>query len=300
MTSADIGLGTAGLEESVEPGAPEPDHDTDGRRSRRLPSWGFWVAAAILLIVLAWALAPSLFTSADPVTAVPVDRLQAPSGAHPFGTDELGRDQLTRVVHGARATLLAAGLAVVIALVVGTFLGLVAGTVGGWLDDVIMRVVDLLLAVPALLLAMALVAAMSNAGLATSIALGIAGIGAIARVMRASVLKVRSSMYVDAARSIGARSSSIMVKHVLPNSIGPILAMIVTEFGQFILTIAAMSFLGFGAPPPDPEWGAMVESGREFLTVAWWMTSLPAAMIAVVVLSSNRIAQQLEPKSRIS
>ncbi|MGE3620538.1 MAG: ABC transporter permease [Acidimicrobiia bacterium] len=299
MTSTEIGLV---VEVEPDPGPPAAAvvEEVVVRRRRPLPGLGFWLAVGVLAVVTAWTVAPSVVTSSDPITAVPAERLLPPSLDHPFGTDELGRDQLTRVVHGARATLVAAGLASAIALVVGTLLGLVAGTVGRWLDDLIMRVVDLVLAIPALLFAMALAAPTNGSAIGTSVALGIAGMGAVARVMRASVLRVRSSMYVDAARSIGARSVAIMFKHVLPNSIGPILAMVVTSFGQFILTIAAMSFLGFGAPPPDPEWGSMVESGREFLVVAWWMTSLPAAVIALVVLSSNRIAQQLEPRSGLS
>lgn len=253
------------------------------------------VASLILLLFVLWAIAPSMFTATDPLRTVPKDRLLAPAWDHPFGTDDLGRNILVRTIYGTRQTFLTSIGAVGIAVLVGALAGLLAGYVGGIVDDVTMRIVDLLSAVPALLLAMALITALGTGSIATVIALGVAGIGAIARVMRASVLRIRAMTYIDAARSLGMRDSVIMVKHVLPNSFAPVASMAVTEFGQVILAVTALSFLGLGAPPPKPEWGGLVAAGQPFLVSAWWITSMPALIIAIAVLAANRIAHALEP-----
>ncbi|MEZ0165284.1 ABC transporter permease [Kineococcus sp. LSe6-4] len=252
------------------------------------------LAGLVLLVVLAWAAVPALFTGQDPVQGVPADRLQGPSAAHVFGTDHLGRDLFARVVHGSRLTLQATVLAVLIGLVVGTLVGLVAGSLRGVVDDVLMRAVDVLLSIPALLLSMALITALGFGTVNVAIAVGLGTVANFARVMRSEVLKVSTSPYVEAARASGVRTTGVLFRHVLPNAAGPVLALAALEFGVAVLAVSALSFLGFGAPPPAPEWGSLVSGGRDYLATAWWLTTLPGLVVAAVVLSANRIAQALE------
>ncbi|MEW9265985.1 ABC transporter permease [Kineococcus endophyticus] len=269
-----------------------------GAPRRPSPSWlrhpDLLLAGFVLLVVLAWAVAPSLFTGQDPVQGVTADRLQGPSAAHLFGTDHLGRDLFARVVHGSRLTLQATVLAVLIGLVVGTLVGLVAGFLRGIVDDVLMRVVDVLLSIPALLLSMALITALGFGTVQVAIAVGIGTVANFARVMRSEVLKVSASPYVEAARASGVRTTGVLFRHVLPNAAGPVLALSALEFGVAVLAVSALSFLGFGAPPPAPEWGSLVSGGRDYLATAWWLTTLPGLVVVAVVLSANRVARALE------
>jgi peptide/nickel transport system permease protein len=265
---------------------------------RGLPTWArrpdLLLAGAVVLMVLAWAAFPTLFTSQSPVDGVPADRLQGPSAAHLFGTDHLGRDLFSRVVHGARLTLQATVLAVLIGLVVGTLTGLVSGFVRGVVDDVLMRTMDVLLSIPALLLSMALITALGFGTVKVAIAVGIGTVANFARVMRSEVLKVSSAVYVEAARASGVRTTGVLFRHVLPNAAGPVLSLSALEFGVAVLAVSALSFLGFGAPPPAPEWGSLVAGGRDYLATSWWLTTLPGVVVAAVVLSANRIARALE------
>ncbi|MEZ0491317.1 ABC transporter permease [Kineococcus sp. TBRC 1896] len=263
-----------------------------------LPAWlrhpDLVLAGFVLLLVLAWAVAPSLVTGQDPAQGVPADRLQGPSAAHVFGTDHLGRDLFARVVHGARLTLQATVLAVLIGLVAGTLVGLVAGFLRGMVDDVLMRVVDVLLSIPSLLLSMALITALGFGTVQVAVAVGIGTVANFARVMRSEVLKVSASPYVEAARAGGVRTTGVLFRHVLPNAAGPVLALSALEFGVAVLSVSALSFLGFGSPPPAPEWGALVSGGRDYLATAWWLTTLPGLVVVAVVLSTHRIARALE------
>ena len=265
---------------------------------RRVPArWrhpGVVVAALVILLVLAWAVAPTLFTAQSPVRGIPDDRLQGPSPAHPFGTDHLGRDLFARVVHGARLTLEATVLAVLVGFVAGTLMGLVAGSVRGVVDDVLMRFVDVLLSVPSLLLSMALITALGFGTVEVAVAVGLGTVANFARVMRAEVLRVSGAVYVEAARASGVRTTGVLLRHVLPNAAGPVLALSALEFGMAVLAVSALSFLGFGAPPPAPEWGSLVSGGRDYLATSWWLTTLPGLVVAAVVLSANRIARALE------
>ncbi|WP_431878247.1 ABC transporter permease [Amycolatopsis sacchari] len=255
---------------------------------------GLVLAVLVLVVVVAWALAPSLFTSYDPLAGVPRQKLQAPSGAHLFGTDETGRDVFARVVHGAALSLRATVSAVLIALVAGSVLGLVAGARGGWLDSVLMRVMDVLLAVPPILLSLALVTGLGFGTTKVAIAVGVANVAHFARLMRAEVLRVRGSVYVEAARAGGVRWFGVLTRHILPNAAGPVIVLAVLTFGTAVLEISALSFLGYGAAPPTPEWGSLVAGGRAYLASAWWMTTLPGLVIAAVVLSANRVSRALE------
>ncbi|RMI06792.1 ABC transporter permease [Cellulomonas triticagri] len=266
-----------------------------GRAARHLVRRpGLVLAGLVLLLVAAWATAPTLFASGDPITGVPADRLLPPSAAHLLGTDHLGRDVWTRVVHGASLSLRTTTLAVVVGLVVGSALGLLAGFLRGWVDDVVGRLVDVLLAVPSILLSLAIITALGTGPTKIAVAVGIGAIATFARVMRAEVLRTSTSVYVEAARASGSRWWTVLGRHVLPNSSGPVLALVALEFGGAVLAVSALSFLGYGTPPPTPEWGSLISGGRDYLATAWWLTTLPGLVIVAVVLSANRIARALE------
>lgn len=253
------------------------------------------LAGLVLLLAVAAAVAPGAFGARDPLRGVPGQRLLAPSASHPFGTDYLGRDLYTRVVHGASLSLRATVVAVLLALVVGTLVGLLAGFAGGAVDEVLMRAVDVLLAIPGLLLSLAVVTVLGFGTVPVAVAVGVASVAGFARLTRAEVLRVRRSEYVAAANGAGVRWYGVLLRHVLPNATGPVAALAAVEFGTAVLSVSALSFLGFGAPPPTPEWGALVADGRNYLAGAWWLATMPGLVIAVVVLAANRIGRALEP-----
>ena len=255
---------------------------------------GLVVSVFVVVLVVLAAFRPGLFTSQDPLHGVPAQNFHTPSGAHWFGTDELGRDLFSRVVHGAQLSLKATLIAVAVAFVVGGLLGLVAGFVGRWVEDVIMRFVDVMLAIPALFLSLALVTALGYGTVKVAVAVGIASVASFARVIRSEVLRVRQAVFVEAARSYGARWYTVLVRHVLPNAIGPIVVLATLDFGTAILAVSSLSFLGYGAPPPAPEWGTLISDGRNYLGNAWWLTALPGLTIAATVLATNRIARALD------
>lgn len=255
---------------------------------------GLVLSGVLVLLVAVAAFAPGLFTSADPLTGEPVEKFTAPGAAHWFGTDELGRDLFARVVHGTALSVKATLIAVAVAFVVGGLLGLVAGFVGRWVEDVIMRLVDVLLSIPALFLSLALVTALGYGTVEVAIAVGIASVAGFARVMRAEVLRVRTAVYVEAARSSGSRWWSVLGRHVLPNSLGPVLVLATLELATAVLAVSSLSFLGFGAPPPAPEWGNLVSEGRNYLGNAWWLSTMPGLVVAATVLAINRIARALD------
>ncbi len=252
------------------------------------------LSIAVLLIVALWALAPTWFTPWDPIEGVASNRLQPPSAVHLFGTDNLGRDLFARVVHGSATSLTATSVAVIVGLAVGSFFGLLAGFLRGFVDDAIMRFMDVLLAIPSLLLSLALITALGFGTLNVAVAVGLASVASFSRVMRAEVLQVATAVYVEAARVSGVRWYTILRRHVLPNASGPVVALAALEFGVMVLAISSLSFLGFGAPPPTPEWGSLVSGGRDYLAVAWWLTTLPGLVIVAVVLSANRVSRALE------
>jgi peptide/nickel transport system permease protein len=259
---------------------------------------GLVAAGLLVVLVLVAAFAPWLLAPGDPGVGVVAEKLRPPGPGHVFGTDYLGRDVWTRVVHGASLSLQATVIAVAVALVVGGLIGLVAGFVRGWVDDVLMRVVDVLLAIPAVLLSLALITALGYGTVKVAVAVGIASVASFARVMRAETLRVRQAAYVEAAQAVGTRWWVTLRRHVLPNAAGPVLVLAVLEFGLAILAVSALSFLGYGAPPPAPEWGSLVAEGRNYLAVAWWLTALPGLTIAAAVLSVNRISRALDGEWR--
>ncbi|MFF3504507.1 ABC transporter permease [Streptomyces sp. NPDC003247] len=291
---AEAALGPA---RPVEAGSPaEPGRRADVRQVLRflLRRPGLLLSAAVLVLVVLASFRPDLFTSQDPLKGVPSQNFRGPSGSHWFGTDELGRDVFSRVVHGAQLSLKATLIAVLVAFVVGGLLGVVAGFVGRWVDDVLMRFVDVLLSIPALFLSLALVTALGYGTVKVAVAVGVASVASFARVARAEVLRIRQAVFVEASRSCGARWYSVLGRHVLPNAAGPVIVLATLDFGTSILAVSALSFLGYGAPPPAPEWGTLISDGRNYLANAWWLTALPGLAIAATVLATNRIARALD------
>jgi peptide/nickel transport system permease protein len=230
------------------------------------------------------------------------DRLQSPSWAHPFGTDDLGRDILSRVILGAGVSLRVGFLAVGIALLVGTLIGLLAGFYGRWVDDVLMRVMDMLFAFPAVLLAIAILAVRGPGSGNTALAIGIVYIPIFARVTRASVLGVREEVYVRASRSVGASDLRLLTRHVLPNAAPPIIVQTSISLAFAVLAEAALSFLGLGTQPPNPSWGLMLAEGRGFIDIAWWLAFFPGMAIFLTVLCFNLLGDGLrdvlDPRQR--
>ncbi|GGC43407.1 ABC transporter permease [Brevibacterium sediminis] len=285
------------------PGADRPHEDrvpgggTPGRLRRLTSAVGstrIGIVEVIAIIVLGLAALaavwPTLLTSVDPLTGNPTDRLLAPSAEHVFGTDQLGRDVFARTIHGSAQTLSASLAAVLIGVGAGVLIGLLAGFFTGVLDAIFMRTVDVLQAVPGLLLSMAVITALGFGTLNVAVAVGVAAVPSFARLTRAEVIRWRSTEFVRAARADGLSAASVLARHILPQVRGPIGALLALEFGSAVLAVSALSFLGFGAPPPQPEWGLLVSEGRDFLAAAWWMTTFPGLVVAAVVLAANRLS----------
>lgn len=262
-------------------------------RTRRLPI-SVAVSFGVLAVVLAWSLLPGLFTSHDPAAGTPDDKFIGPGAAYWLGTDHLGRDVLTRIIHGSASSMTSALIAVAIGVVVGGLIGLVGGYLGGWVDTVLGRLVDVLLAIPAFLLAVVVVTALGYDTRNAAVATGISAVAVFARLMRSSVLRVRTSVYIEAARVNGGSGPYIVFRHILPNAVRPVLSLAVLQFGLAILTIAGLAFLGYGDPPPASDWGLLVSDGREHLLHAPWLVIAPGLVIAIVVLSVSRISRWLD------
>lgn len=264
--------------------------------------WALVLSVAVFTLAVLWAVFPGLFTSFDPIAIDNRSKLSAPSGQHWFGTDLLGRDIYSRVVYGARASLLGASLAVGVAVVVGSLLGAIAGWFRGVVDAVVMRSIDVVLSIPGFLLAIAIVvlytAQAGRAGLIpAALAVGLTSSATFARLLRAEVVKVRASAYVEAAITSGATTLTILRRHVIPNSLAPTVALIAVQLGIAIIWIASLSFLGLGAQPPDPEWGLLVSDGRQFIATRGWLTLYPASTIVAVVLATNNISRHLTKRT---
>lgn len=259
---------------------------------------GVWLAGLVVLLAVAWALVPGLFASGDPTESGTTEPLLAPSGDHWFGTDAVGRDLYTRVVWGARHSLSGALVAVVVGMAVGTLLGLVAGSVrggrNGWADTLIMRVVDILLSIPALLLSLSVIILLGYGTMNAAIAVGVTNVAMFARLARSEVLGVAATDFVEAAYGSGGTAWSVLWRHILPNSLTPVLALAALQFGSAILQLSTLGFLGYGAPPPTPEWGLIISEGRDFIATSWWLTVLPGLAIVLVVLATNHLSQALQ------
>jgi peptide/nickel transport system permease protein len=257
----------------------------------------------VLIVMVAAALAAPLVAPYDPLEQNMADFLVGPGPSHWFGTDQFGRDIFSRVVWGGRLTLQVGVIAVAISGTAGLALGLLAGYHGGWVDAVTMRLIDLLLAFPSMLLALGVVAVLGGSLANVMIAVGIAGVPQFTRVVRAAVLGARALPYVEAARGVGCPDRTIVWRHILPNVLAPALVLATTGGAAAIITGAALSFLGLGVRPPSPEWGAMLSTGREFLRHAPWMSIFPGLAIMLAVISINvvgdRLRDVLDPRLRL-
>ncbi|WP_448611108.1 ABC transporter permease [Geodermatophilus sp. URMC 60] len=260
------------------------------------------VAATVLLLIVLMAVFDETLAPSGPNEISVEDRLQPPSLDHPFGTDDLGRDILSRVILGAAVSLRVGFLAVAFALVVGSLIGLLAGYYGRWVDDVLMRFMDILFAFPAVLLAIAVLAVRGPGSGNTALAIGIVYIPVFARVTRASVLGVREEVYVRASRSVGASDLRLLTRHVLPNAAPPIIVQTSISLAFAVLAEAALSFLGLGTQPPNPSWGLMLAEGRGFIDLAWWLAFFPGMAIFLTVLCFNLLGDGLrdvlDPRQR--
>ena len=261
-------------------------------------------AAVVGLVMIAFFVATAVAAppviSYDPYFIAPGKALQGPSQEHPLGTDELGRDVLTRILIGARITLLITMGAVSLALTVGASLGLLAGFYGGKLDNLIMRGIDVLMAMPGFLLAIGIIAALGVGTTNVILAVGIYSIPTFARIARASALAVKAEEYVTAARAVGVTDGRIMLRHVLPNIMPPLIVQTSLRMATAILSASGLSFLGLGPQPPEPEWGAMLSAGRDFMTKAPLLVAFPGLAILTVTLSFNLLGDglrdSLDPK----
>lgn len=248
------------------------------------------LAWLVMLLVALWALAPGLFTPHSATQGVAGQQLLAPGAGHLLGTDALGRDLYARLVYGAVHSLSGAFVAVAVGLLFGTLLGLIAGALGGRTDAVIMRIVDVLLSVPALLLSLSIIILLGFGTLNAAIAVGVASVASFARLARSESVRVRRSDYVEAAFGSGGRFSAVLWRHVLPNSLTSVIALAALQFGSAILSISTLGFLGYGAPPPTPEWGLLIAEGRNYIASAWWLTTVPGLLVVAVVVAANRIS----------
>ncbi len=248
--------------------------------------------AIVLLLLFTAAFAPWLATH-DPYLPNLVSRLAAPSAEYWFGADELGRDIYSRLVHGSRLTLLIVGLVIVTSAPLGLIIGAVSGTVGGWVDAVFMRITDVFLAVPKLLLALAFVAALGPGIVNAALAITLTAWPPYARLARAEALVVRNSDYVNAARLAGASEFRIIFFHVIPMCLNSVIVRMTFDMAGIILTAAGLGFIGLGAQPPLPEWGAMISTGRKFIFDQWWIATIPGAAIFIVSLGFNLLGDAL-------
>lgn len=240
----------------------------------------------ILILIITAIFAPLIATHSTTEIDI-INRYQPPSVEHWLGTDALGRDIFSRIVYGTRISIQIGLIAVGISMIIGVTLGGMAGYFGRWVDQIIMRLVDILLAFPSILLAIALVAVLGPSLQNAMIAVGIVGIPQFARIVRSAVLSVKETEYIEAAKSIGAKNGRILTQHVLPNCVAPIIVQATLGIGTAILDAAGLSFLGLGAQPPTPEWGAMLSDGQAALQNAPWVVAFPGAAIFLVVLGFN-------------
>jgi peptide/nickel transport system permease protein len=270
-------------------------------RSNRLSMIGL---AILIVIVVTAILAPVVVPYPEDAagkTHVSV-RLEPPSAEHFFGTDKVGRDIFSRVLMGTGLALQVGTIIIILATSIGVTVGAVAGYFGGWVDDVLMRITDIFLTVPALVLAIAMSAALGKGIVNTMIGISLVWWPGFARLTRSLVLSLREEPFVEAAYGIGASNMRILFRHILPNAVSPIIIKMTTDFGFAVLTAASLSFIGLGAQPPTPEWGAMINDGRRFFPDEWWIATFPGFAIWLLVFSWNLIGDGLrdvlDPRAR--
>jgi peptide/nickel transport system permease protein len=262
-------------------------------RRRPLRHVTFTLGAAITLGLLATAALSLVYTPADPLAMSIAGRLQGPSGAHPFGTDHFGRDLLSRIMTGAVTSLAVGVIAVGIGAGFGVSLGLASGWIGGWIDETLMRLVDAVQGFPAILSALLFTAVFSPGMVVSMVAIGIAFVPVFARLTRGSVLELRDREFVVAARALGGGEARLVLRHVLPNALPPLMVQATTSFPVAILAEAALAYLGLGTQPPHPSWGLMLREAQNFLSFNPWFAVFPGSAIAVTVLGLNLLGDGL-------
>ena len=251
------------------------------------------VGLAIIILFVSLALLAPLVSPYDPLTQNISNSLAAPGTAHWFGADKLGRDILSRIMYGARISLLSGVSVILVAGLFGSIVGLIAGYNRGWMDEVLMRGTDIFFAFPSLILAMAIAGALGPSLQNALIAVAVVTWPVYARLVRGQVLSLREREFVQAARSVGATDSLIIRRHLLPNTLSPLLVQASFDMGGIILAVAGLSFIGFGAQPPIPEWGVMISEGRNYITTHWWLTFFPAIAMLFAVAGFNLVGDGL-------
>jgi peptide/nickel transport system permease protein len=286
-------------------GEPVPrERSLWGDALRRLArNRGAAVGGLVFLLVVLLALAAPVLAPHDPVRLNVVESLEAPGARHWLGTDQFGRDVLSRIIYGSRVSVAMGIVAVAISVGAGSMLGLLAGFYRGPVDLVVMRLVDVMLAFPGILLALVIIAVLGPDLKSAMIAVGISGMPLFIRVVRASTLAVRDLHYVEAAQATGCGDLRVLARHVLPNVLTPIIVLVTLGIPSAIVAGAALSFLGLGIKPPTPDWGEMLSRGRAFMGTAWWLSTFPGLAIAIVVLAINRfgdgLRDALDPRMKL-
>jgi peptide/nickel transport system permease protein len=260
---------------------------------------GLWMVLVFIVVAI---FAP-LIAPYDPIEQNMQIMLEKPSLKHPFGTDEFGRDLLSRIIYGAQISLAIGTVGVLIAVIFGVALGTIAGYFGGWIDNIIMRIMDIFMAFPSFLLALAIVSVLGPGMVNVMIAIGIFSIPNFSRIARSAVISIKSKEFIEATRAMGGTDTRIIMKHLIPNSISPIIVLSTMRIATAIITAAGLSFLGMGAQPPTPEWGAMLSTGREYLRVAPHVSTIPGLAIMFLVLGFNMLGDglrdALDPKMKL-
>ena len=294
------------MQQAVTERIPEPP-PAEGFRPARLAwrvvllrNWTSALAAAVLLIIAGATVLAPLVSPYDPLAIDPVAMLTGPSAHHIMGTDELGRDILSRVIYGGRVSLGTAAAVVIASAAIGVTMGLVAGYFGGAIDMIVSRLIDVILAFPAILLAMGLIALLGEGTLNAGVAVTVVSIPSFARLARASALVEKDREYVEAARALGASHRWILFRSILPNSIGPLVVQAGVTATTAILLEAALSFLGLGTKPPTPSWGQMLSTSRGYLYQAWWYGLFPGVALTLVVLALNHLADTAQRIATVS
>lgn len=265
------------------------------RRDFPLGAWDI-PALLVLFLITAMIFVPGVVAPYDPLAENLAPPLSGPSAAHPFGTDYLGRDLLSRIVAGTAATISGSFIAVLIGLVAGTTLGLLAAYFGRVVDSVTGRIVDVLLSIPTLLLSITIIVALGFGTVNAAVAVGVSSVAVFARLARSEVLAVRHLPFVEAAEHMGAGHLRLLLRHVLPNSYSAVLSLAALQFGTAILAIASLSFLGYGAQPPEPEWGLLISEGRNYINSHPTLVLFPSLAIVLAVMTLSRLAHLIRKK----
>ncbi len=264
-----------------------------GRVRRMVARLPLILSAAVLGFFVLSAIAPQVLAPFDPLAINPVDAFSGPGAGHLLGTDESGRDIYSRIIHGSRDSLLIGAAATAIGLFLALVLGTIAGFGSRWMDSSVGRILEVLFSLPGLLLALVFIA-LAGPGVGTTVvAVGLTTAPGYARMIRAQIIALRTSPMVEAATVLGRSPARILTTHILPNALAPIAVLGTLGLGQAVVWAASLSFLGLGAPPPAPEWGAMLSAGRTYLALAWWMTFFPGLAIVLVAAASTVLSRTL-------